>query len=85
MPYSIQFKPAAFRQLEKLPRATQKRVAEKIETLRDDPFPVGCKKLSGLPDASRVRIGDYRIVYQVQRSILLILVLAVGHRRELYR
>lgn len=85
MAYAIQFKPAALRQLEKLPRAAQKRIGLKIETLRDDPFPAGCKKLSGLPDAWRVRVGDYRVVYQVQRGILLVLVLAVGHRRDVYR
>lgn len=85
MAYAIQFKPAALRQLEKLPRPAQKRIGLKIETLRDDPFPAGCKKLSGLPDAWRVRVGDYRVVYQVQRGILLVLVLAVGHRRDVYR
>jgi mRNA interferase RelE/StbE len=85
MGYAIQFKPAALRQLEKLPRPVQKRIGAKIEALRDDPFPAGSKKLSGLPDTWRVRVGDYRIVYQVQRGILLILVLAVGHRREVYR
>jgi mRNA interferase RelE/StbE len=85
MGYAIQFKPAALRQLEKLPRPVQKRIGVKIETLRNDPFPAGSKKLSGLPDTWRVRVGDYRIVYQVQRAILLILVLVVGHRREVYR
>jgi mRNA interferase RelE/StbE len=85
MAYSIQFKPAALRQLEKLDRPVQKRIGAKIETLRADPFPAGCKKLSGLPDAWRVRVEDYRITYQVQRGILLVLVLAVGHRREVYR
>ena len=85
MGYGIQFKPAALRQLEKLARPVQKRIGVKIEALRDDPFPAVSKKLSGLPDTWRVRVGDYRIVYQVQRGILMILVLVVGHRREVYR
>ena len=85
MAYTLQFKPAALRQLEKLPRDVQRRVVAKIETLRDDPFAAGCKKLSGVPDAWRVRVGDYRIVYQVHRAVLLILVLTIGHRREVYR
>jgi mRNA interferase RelE/StbE len=85
MAYSIQFKPAAVRQLEELPRAIQNRIALKIEALRNDPFPTGCKKLAGLTDAWRVRVGDYRVIYQVQRGILVVLVLIVGHRREVYR
>ncbi|MBZ5572384.1 MAG: type II toxin-antitoxin system RelE/ParE family toxin [Acidobacteriia bacterium] len=85
MAYAIQFKPAALRQLEKLPRPIQNRIAARIEALRDDPFPAGCKKLSGLPDTWRVRAGDYRVIYQVQQRILLILVLTVGHRRDVYR
>ncbi len=83
--YAIQFKPAALRQLEKLPRQAQRRIGLKIEALRDDPFPAGCKKLAGLPDVWRVRVGDYRVVYRVHRGVLLVLVLAVGHRREVYR
>lgn len=85
MAYAIQFKPAALRQLEKLPRSAQRRISEKIGMLRDDPFPAGCKKLAGIPEGWRVRVGDYRVVYQVQPGILLVLVLAVGHRREVYR
>ena len=85
MAYAIQFKPAALRQLEKLSRPMRNRIAAKIESLRHDPFPAGCKKLSGLTDAWRVRVSDYRVIYQVQQGILLILVLTVGHRREVYR
>ena len=85
MAYAIQFKPSAVRQLEELPRPTRNRIAHKIETLRDDPFPAGCKKLAALRDTWRVRVGDYRVIYQVQRGILVVLVLTVGHRREVYR
>jgi mRNA interferase RelE/StbE len=85
MAYAIQFKPAALRQLEKLPQAARNRLGSKIEALRDDPFPAGCKKLSGLPDTWRVRVGDYRVIYQVHKTSLLVLVLTVGHRREVYR
>jgi len=85
MAYSIQFKPLALRRLEKLPRDAQKRLAAKIEELRDDPFPAGCKKMEGLDDTWRIRVGDYRVVYQVHRGMLLILVLTVGHRKDVYR
>jgi mRNA interferase RelE/StbE len=83
--YTIQFKPLALRQLEKLPRETQRPLSAKIEALRDDPFPAGCKKMAAIPDVWRVRAGDYRIVYQVHRKVLLVLVLTVGHRKDVYR
>ena len=85
MAYTIQFKPLALRQFGKLPREAQKRLAAKIESLRYVPFPPGCKKMTAVPDTWRIRAGDYRVVYQVHRGVLLVLVLAVGHRREVYR
>jgi mRNA interferase RelE/StbE len=85
MAYTLQFKPAALRQLEKLSSDVQKRVALKIERLRGDPFPAGCKKMVALPDTWRIRAGDYRVVYQVHRGVLLVLVLTVGHRKDVYR
>jgi mRNA interferase RelE/StbE len=83
--YTVQFKPLALRELEKLPRETQRRLSIKIEALRDDPFPVACKRMAGIPDTWRIRAGDYRVVYQVHRGVLLVLVLTVVHRREVYR
>ena len=85
MAYKIQFKPLALRQLEKLPREAQRRLSARIEAPRDDPFPVGCKKMAAIPDAWRIRAGDYRVVYQVHRGILLVLVLTVRHRKDVYR
>lgn len=85
MAHTIQFKPLALRQFEKLARDVQKRIAPKIESLRDDPFPPGCKKMAGIPDAWRIRAGDYRVVYQVHRAVLMVLVLTVGHRKDVYR
>lgn len=85
MAYTIQFKPLALRQLEKLPREVQRRIVSKIEALRDDPFPAGCKKMEVLVDAWRIRIGEYRVVYQVHRGVLIVLVLTVGHRKNVYR
>ncbi|MGA8273783.1 MAG: type II toxin-antitoxin system RelE/ParE family toxin [Candidatus Sulfotelmatobacter sp.] len=83
--YTIQFKPLALRHLEKLPRDIQKKLAAKIETLRDDPFPPGSKKMAGMLDTRRVRVADYRVIYQVHQKVLLILVLTVGHRKDVYR
>lgn len=85
MAYAIQFKPAALRQLEKLPRDVQKRIAARIQELGEDPFPARCKKLVGEPNTWRLRVSDYRVIYQVRASILLVLVVNIGHRREVYR
>lgn len=83
--YTIQFKPLALRQLEKLPREVQRRIVSKIEALRNDPFPAGCTKMQAMVDAWRIRSGDYRVVYQVHRGVLIVLVLTVGHRKDVYR
>jgi mRNA interferase RelE/StbE len=85
MAYAIQFKPAALRQLEKLPREVQKRVSSRIEALRDEPFPSGCKKLHGESNMWRLGVGDSRVIYQVQAGVLLILIVNIGNRREVYR
>lgn len=85
MAYTIQFKPVALKPFEKLSREAQRRILAKIETLRDEPFPPGCEKMEVVPDAWRLRVGNYRVIYQVRREILLIFVLAVGHGTEAYR
>lgn len=84
MAYIVQFKPAALRNLERLPTDIQLRIARAIDALAQDPFPPSSKKMRGL-DAHRIRIGDYRVVYQVHARQLLVLIIRVGHRREVYR
>jgi mRNA interferase RelE/StbE len=83
--YAIQFKPLALRQLEESPRDIQRRLSAKIETLCADPFPAGCKKMKVFADTWRMRSGDYRVVYQVHRRVLTVLVLTIGHRKDVYR
>ncbi len=85
MSYDIEFSPAAVRQLRKLDGVARRRIKAAIELLSDDPRPPGAKKLVGGDGEWRVRTGDYRIVYEVRDHVLLVLVLAVGHRREIYR
>jgi len=84
MSYRIQVAPAAVRQLRKLDRVAQRRVHAAIELLAGEPRPSGAKKLVGADSEWRVRTGDYRIVYEIHDSVLLILVVAVGHRRDIY-
>jgi len=84
MPYTIDFVPSAARELAKLAAKERQRIAVKIDALASQPRPPGAEKLAGI-DAWRVRVGDYRIVYELRDRVLVILVLAVGHRREIYK
>ena len=84
MTYRIEVAPAAMRELRKLDRAAQRRVQAAIELLAIEPRPSGAKKLVGGNGEWRVRTGDYRVVYEIQDNVLLILVAAVGHRRDIY-
>ena len=83
--YRVRLKPAAERSFRKLPRDAQGRVARRIDALATDPFPQDAVKLAGEGAFHRVRTGDYRIVYTVERGELIVLVVAIGHRREVYR
>jgi mRNA interferase RelE/StbE len=84
MSYSIEVAPAAVRQLRKLDRGAQRRVQAAIELLAREPRPNGAKKLAGGDGEWRVRTGDYRVVYQSHDNVLLVLVVAVGHLRDIY-
>jgi mRNA interferase RelE/StbE len=84
VPYEIRFKPTAAKELARLPREVQRRIAPAIEGLAANARPHGAEKLTGA-DAWRVRVGDYRIVYAVEDLVLLILVLHIGNRREVYK
>ena len=83
--YTIEIAPAAERALKKLQADIQKRIIKALLKLEADPRPAGVKKLSGEDDLYRIRVGDYRIVYQVQDNKLVVLVVRVAHRREVYR
>lgn len=85
MSYSVEFTAAAARQVKKLPRPARERLLSAIEKLGDDPRPPGCTKLVGEDTAWRLRVGDYRIVYDVFDDVLTVLIVRAGHRREIYR
>lgn len=82
--YSVEFAPAARRQLKKLPREILKRVARAIDNLQTNPYPDGVKKLVNEDNLYRIRTGDYRIVYQVRSKELIIVIVRVRHRRDIY-
>ncbi len=85
MTYRVEIAPSAVRQLRKLDRSTQRRLQAAIELLAGQPRPIGAKKLVGGDGEWRVRTGDYRIAYEIHDEVLLVLVVAVGHRRDIYR
>lgn len=85
MTYRIDLSPVASRQLRKLDPSARRRVQAAIELLATEPRPPGAKKLIRGAGEWRVRTGDYRIVYEINDGVLVILVLAVGHRREIYQ
>lgn len=84
MPYTIEFQPAAARELRKLPREVQLKVATTLDKLSEAPRPHGVKKLIGSEDLYRVRVGDYRIVYAIRDALLLVIVMRVRHRSDAY-
>jgi mRNA interferase RelE/StbE len=63
----------------------KRRITRALHSLENDARPPGCTKLQGAEALYRVRVGDYRIVYQIQDAILLVLEVQIGHRREIYR
>ena len=85
MTYRIEVAPSAARQLRKLDPVARRRVQAALELLAQHPRPSGAKKLAGGDGEWRVRTGDYRIIYEIRDDVLLVLVLAFGHRREVYR
>ncbi|KOR29287.1 hypothetical protein TI03_02670 [Achromatium sp. WMS1] len=84
MTYQVNFSKNALKDLEKLPLQIQKRVIEAAHKLAMNPLHSGVKKLKNTL-YYRVRVGDYRIVYDIQNHVLTIMVLRVKHRREIYR
>jgi mRNA interferase RelE/StbE len=83
--YQVQVLPTAHRSLLKLPAKIRVRVADAIRSLQANPKPPGCKKLAGNANFYRIRVGDYRVLYEIRDRVLLVLVIKVGHRREVYR
>ncbi len=85
MSYNIEFTRSAARELHALERAIQLRIATHIDSLAGQPFPPGSKKLQGEPGVYRIRAGDYRILYRVDGKRVTVLILKIGHRRDVYR
>jgi mRNA interferase RelE/StbE len=85
MPYRIEFTPAARKSFLSLPRDIQRRIQRKVDGLAVNPRPPGMEVLTDGEGRARIRVGDYRVVYRIHDDVLLVLVVRVGHRREVYR
>lgn len=83
--FEIRWKRSAGKELKKLPQSAIGRILPVVEALATDPTPVNSLKLSGAEHTYRVRIGDYRLIYNVLNRILTIEVIRVGHRKDVYR
>jgi mRNA interferase RelE/StbE len=83
MRWSVFILPQAAAQISKLDRQVAKRISAAISALANNPRPPGSKKLVGI-DAWRIRVGDWRVIYQIKNEKLIVLVIRVGHRRDIY-
>lgn len=85
MPSVVILARAAQKSLDKIPRNFRRRILDALEELADNPRPPGCVKLEGEDNLWRIRVGDYRIVYTIDEKKLMVLVVRVAHRKDVYR
>ncbi len=83
--YSVEVSASAEKQLRKLPRSEQIRVLRAVAALAADPRPPGCRKLATYDDVFRIRVGTYRVIYSVETRRVVVVILKVGHRKDVYR
>ncbi len=82
--YKIEIKKTAVKELNHLPPNDLKKIIKSIQNLVIDPRPSGCKKLTG-EEKYRIRIGNYRVLYMIEDDILIVYIVKIGHRRDVYR
>jgi mRNA interferase RelE/StbE len=82
--YSLEWKRSAAQELKKLPRDVVGRILKAVEQLSTAPYPSGVRKLVGAEHTYRIRVGDYHVIYSVMASVLIIEIIRVGHRRDIY-
>jgi mRNA interferase RelE/StbE len=86
MAYQLIIRPSAEKSLDAVPLNSRIRILDATDQLKVDPRPVGCEKLSGTDDELwRIRVGQYRVVYEIKKKELIVLVVRVAHRKDVYR
>ncbi|HPJ56773.1 MAG TPA: type II toxin-antitoxin system RelE/ParE family toxin [Kiritimatiellia bacterium] len=83
--FRIEWKSSAIRELRRLDRSIVPKVLAAVESLASSPYPVGSRKLTGVENAFRIRIGDYRIIYEIHAGRLVLVIVRVRHRKDAYR
>ena len=83
--YRIRIEKRALKALSSLPKRTRTKVRETIDSLAETPRPQGVKKLADEHQLYRIRVGSFRVVYQILDQDLLVLVVKIGHRKDIYR
>jgi mRNA interferase RelE/StbE len=84
-PYRIEYAKGVDKDLQKIPNKTALRITKAVDRLGTNPRPAGCVKLVGFDTEYRIRVGDYRVIYQIHDSVLVLLVIELGHRKDIYR
>ncbi len=84
MTYQIIIERTARKEIQKINQADQNTIIQAIKNLADEPRPISCKKLKGRI-AWRIRVGDYRVIYEIKDNLLIVTVITVGHRRDVYK
>ena len=84
MAYSVKIKSSAAKEIQRLPRSSRERVVAAIDGLKEQPH-VGTLLKGQFTGLRRIRVGDYRVIFEVQDAVLVVLVLRIGHRRDVYR
>ena len=85
MSYRIEVKRSAAKTLQKIPKADRNRIVDKIDTLAENLPNPDTTKMKGDNPFHKIRVGDYRIIYEIQEEILVILIIKIGHRKDVYK
>jgi mRNA interferase RelE/StbE len=83
--WQVEFSSAAARELRALPARVQRRISDRVDSLVRNPVPPGSRKLVGQTSGYRIRVGDYRVLYELRKNSRVVFVVKVGHRRDVYR
>ena len=84
-PYQVRFSKESHKALASLDAKLAMRIANAIKKLATEPKPPGCRKMVGSENDYRIRVGDYRVIYKIKSSVLMIFVIRIGHRKDIYR
>ena len=84
-PFEIVLKKSVLKDIKRIPRRILENIQERIASLATDPIPSGAEPIQGYKDHYRIRIGQYRVVYEVTSTIRIITVIRIGHRKDVYR